>query len=249
MSWSEALWWLPTAAVIAMTALGVFAVAVQQPARPARTVWLAALVFIGAVTIGASVWQQRATNAALGGTAERLAAMRQRIDEIGGLLPGGPRATPGETFDSVTAAFRALTARIEELEDQIRALREKTRSRGIEKETAARLVSYLRQAGSHRVVVSCAPDDMEAFNYANQIATLLREAGWEALGPEKTAIFGEAPAMGVRLFVRPGAVTPEAARILIDAFTRFNVSYQSGIAPSDAIPDPWTTEIFVSHKP
>ena len=39
------------------------------------------------------------------------------------------------------------------------------------------------------------------------------------------------------------------ARILIDAFNRFNIPYQSGIAPSDAIPDPMTTEIFVSHKP
>ena len=248
MSWSEAFWWLPTAAVILMTGLGAAAVA-MQPARPARTMWLALLVFVGALAIGASVWQQRATHAALGGTAERLGAMRQRLDEIGGLLPGGPRATPGETFDSVAVAFRSLNSRIEELENQVRALREKTRSRGIEKDTAARITEYLRQAGSHRVVVSCAPDDMEAFGYANQIAMLLRDAGWDALGPEKTTIFGEAPAMGVRLFVRAGVVTPDAARILIDAFTRFNIPYQSGIAPSDAIPDPLTTEIFVSHKP
>jgi hypothetical protein len=248
MLWSEALWWLPTAAVVAMTAIGFVGVAVQ-PARAARTFWLAVLVFVGALAIGASVWQQRAEHALLGGTAERLGAMRQRVDEIGGMLPGGPRPTPGETFDSVAAAFRGLNSRIEELEDQIRALREKTRSRGIEKETAAKIVEYLRKSGSQRVVVSCAPDDMEAFSYANQIATVLREAGWDAHGPEKTTIFGEAPAMGVRLFVRPGAVTPDAARILIDAFTRFNIPYQSGIAPSDAIPDPWTTEIFVSHKP
>jgi outer membrane murein-binding lipoprotein Lpp len=248
MSWSEALWWLPTGAVILMTAVGVVGIT-AQPGGARRQYWLAVLVFVGALAIGASVWQQRAMHAALGGTAERLGAMRQRLDEIGGLLPGGPRATPGETVDSVAAAFRSLNARIGELEDQIRALREKTRSRGIEKETAAKLIDYLRQSGRHRVVVSCAPDDMEAFNYANQIANLLREAGWEALGPEKTAIFGEVPAMGVRLFVRSGATTPDAARILIDAFTRFNIPYQSGIAPSDAIPDPWTTEVFVSHKP
>lgn len=248
MSWSEKLWWLPTAAVILMTALGVIAIVVQ-PVRPARILWLALLVFGGALAIGASVWQQRATHAAFGGTAERLGAMRQRLDEVGGLLPGGPGATAGETFDSVASAIRSLNGRIGELEGQIRALREKTRSRGIEQETAAKMAEYLRQAGSHRVVVSCAPDDMEAFGYANQIAVLLREAGWDALGPEKTTIFGEAPAMGVRLFVRSGVAAPEAARILIDAFTRFNIPYQSGIAPSDAIPDPWTTEIFVSHKP
>jgi hypothetical protein len=248
MSWSEALWWLPTAAVIVMTALGAIAIA-AQPARRARTGWLAVLVLGGALAIGASAWQQRTTHAVLGSTAERLGALRQRLEEVGGLLPGGPGATAGETFDSVAAAIRSLNARIEELENQIRALREKTRSRSIERATAVRIVEYLRQAGSHRVVVSCAPDDMEAFGYANQLANLLREAGWDALGPEKTTIFGEAPAMGVRLFVRAGAVTPDAARILIDAFTRFNIPYQSGIAPSDAIPDPWTTEIFVSHKP
>jgi hypothetical protein len=248
MSWSEALWWLPTAAVIAMTALGFVAVA-AQPGGARRKYWLAALVFAGAATIGASAWQQRAMHAALGGTAERLGAMRQRVDEIGGLLPGGPRATAGETFDTVAMAIRSLNARIEELEDQVRALREKTRSRGIEQATAVKMAEYLRRAGSQRVVVSCAPDDMEAFNYANQIANLLREAGWDALGPEKTTIFGEAPAMGVRLFVRSGVVTPDAARILIEAFTHFNLPYQSGIAPSDAIPDPATTEVFVSHKP
>jgi hypothetical protein len=248
MSWSEALWWLPTAAVIVMTALGFIAVAVQ-PGSTRRQIWLAALVFTGALAIGGSGWQQRAEHAMLGGTAERLGAMRQRLDEIGGLMPGGPRATPGETFDSVAASFRGLTARIGELEDQIRALREKTRSRGIDKDVAAKMIEYLRQTGGHRVVVSCAPDDMEAFNYANQIANLLREAGWDALGPEKTAIFGEVPAMGVRLFVRSGVVTPDAARVLIDAFIRFNIPYHSGIASSDAIPDPATTEVFISHKP
>jgi outer membrane murein-binding lipoprotein Lpp len=248
MSWSEALWWLPTAAVLAMTGLGFAAVAAQADG-PRRKYWLAALVFAGAVAIGASVWQQKATRAALGGTAEQLNAMRLRLDEIGGLLPGGPGATAGATFDTVAASIRSLNTRIEELENQVRALREKTRSRGIEPAAAAKTAEYLRQVGSQRVVVSCVPDDMEAFNYANQIANLLREAGWEALGPEKTTIFGEAPAMGVRLFVRSGVMAPDAARILIEAFTRFNIPFQSGIAPSDAIPDPMTTELFVSHKP
>src|SRR5688572_2120162 len=102
MSWSEALWWLPTGAVILMTALGVVAMT-AQPGGRRRQFWLAVLVFAGALAIGASVWQQQTTHAALGGTAERLGAMRQRLDEIGSLMPGGPRATPGETFDSVAA--------------------------------------------------------------------------------------------------------------------------------------------------
>jgi hypothetical protein len=248
MSWSEALWWLPTAAVAVTAALGVLAAA-RQPWRPARKYWLLALVIAGALAIGASAWQQNASRQALGDEAARLHALRLRLDEIGGLLPGGPGGTPGETFDTVTSAIRALNARIEELETQIQVLREKTRSRTIDQTTAAKMADYLRQFGGRRVVVSCVPDDIEAFTYANQLANVLREAGWDALGPEKTTIFGEAPAMGVRLFVRGGVLAPEAARFLIDAFTRFNIPYQSGIAPSDAIPDPATTELFVSHKP
>ncbi len=85
--------------------------------------------------------------------------------------------------------------------------------------------------------------------YANQIANVLRAAGWEALGPETTTIFGEAPAMGITLYVRGADAPPEAARLLIDAFTRFNIPYQSGVASSDAIPDPATVELFVGRKP
>jgi hypothetical protein len=55
--------------------------------------------------------------------------------------------------------------------------------------------------------------------------------------------------MGVRLFVHSGAVAPDAAKILIAAFTRFNIPFESGVTPSEAIPDPVTTELFVSHKP
>ena len=99
------------------------------------------------------------------------------------------------------------------------------------------------------MVVSCVPDDVEAYTYANQIANVLRASGWEALGPETTTIFGEAAAMGVALYVRGGGAPPEAARLVLDAFTRFNIPYRSGITPSDAIPDPATVELFVGHKP
>jgi len=38
------------------------------------------------------------------------------------------------------------------------------------------------------------------------------------------------------------------AKILIDAFARFNIPYKSGVSPSDAIPDPATVELFVGPK-
>src|SRR4029077_19746787 len=98
-----------------------------------------------------------------------------------------------------------LNAKIKDLESQIHALQEKSRSREIDEDAAAKMAEYLRQFGGHRVVVSCLPDDVEAYDYANQIANVLRAAGWEALGPETTTIFGEAPARGVTPFFCGGA--------------------------------------------
>ncbi|HKS87872.1 MAG TPA: hypothetical protein VJR70_00400 [Stellaceae bacterium] len=219
-------WWLPAAAVGAMAALALVATA-AQPARPARKYWLATVLVGAALTLGASVWQLRADRAAL-----RDAAAQRRGSE-----------------SRLQARVEAQNARIADLENRLSDLRAAARHRAIPGETAAKLASELREKGSHRVVVSCAPDDVEAFAYATQIANLLRTAGWEALGPEATTIFGEAPAMGLRLYVRGGSGPPEAAAILIDAFTRFNIPFESGLTPSDAIPDPATTEIFVSRKP
>ncbi len=249
----ETLWWLPTAAVAAIAVLGVVAVA-ATPREPAlgrgRRWWIVVLLACGALAVGASAWQQARSRDALGGEAARLRQLGERLDALGRQLPAGPGASADETFDSVTAAIIALNAKIKDLEGQIETLREKNRTRSIAPDVAEKLADYLRQAGAHRVVVSCLPDDLEAFTYANQLANVLRLAGWEALGPEKTTIFGEAPAIGIRLYVRSTAsAPPETGKILTDAFTRFNIPYQSGITPSDAIPDPATVELFVGPKP
>ena len=241
-------WWLPTASVAALAVLGFLAFA-RQPWRPSRKYWLAAMLLAGALAIGASAWQQNAGRAALVRETARLDEVWSRLDEVGRLLPAGPGTTPGETFDTVAAALVALNARIKDLESQIVALREKNRTRTIDSDTAAKSAEYLRRFGGHRVVVSCVPDDVEAYTYANQIANMLRASGWEALGPETTTIFGEAAAMGVTLYVRGGGAPPEAAMLVLDAFARFNIPYRSGITPSAAIPDPATVELFVGHKP
>ena len=257
MSWVEAaLWWLPSAAVAAMTVLGLVAVA-TQPSRPARKYWFAAVLICGALAIGASAGQQNNSRALLGQETARLHELWSRLDEVGRLLPAGPGTTPGETpgetLDTVAAALVALNARIKDLENQIHALQEKSRTRAIDPDTATKMAEYLRRfgrpLGTRRVVVSCVPGDVEAYSYANQIANVLRASGWEALGPETTTIFGEAPAMGVTLFVRGGGAPPEAATLVLDAFARFNIPYRSGVTPSAAIPDPATVELFVGHKP
>jgi hypothetical protein len=249
MAWIEAVrWWLPTAAVVGMTAFAVVAFA-MQPWRPVRKYWLAALLVGGALAIGASVWQQHASRVARGHERARLDDMTARLDNLARLLQAEPGASPSRTFDAITAAIVAMNTQLRELDSQVDTLQEKFRIRSIDPDASAKIAEYLRQFGSHRVVVSCLPDDVEAYTYANQIANVLRAAGWEALGPETTTIFGEAPAMGITLYARGGATPPEAARLLIDAFSRFNIPYRSGVAPSDAIPDPATVELFVGHKP
>jgi hypothetical protein len=248
MNWAEALWWLPTAAVAAMTALALLAAA-ATPARPGKKYWVVAVLLLGALATGGTAWQQERSHRALTGETARLRELAARLDEVAGLLAPAPGTAAERGFGTVTAGIVALKNKIEDLQDQIRALKEKARGRIIDPDTAAKIAEYLRPQGAHRVVVSCAPDDLEAYTYANQIANVLRAAGWEAPGLETTTIFGEAPAINVRLYVRSGAQPPDAARLLLDAFARFNIPAQAGITPSDAIPDPATTEIFVSHKP
>lgn len=232
--------WLPTIAVAMMTVLAFLAALAQAP-RMTKLYWLTAVLVCGALAIAVAAWQQSRELAQLRDLSSHLGALAR-------LLPGGPPASPEQTVDSLATSMYSLNSRINELQAQIEALREKGKTRAIDSDTVTKLADYLRPFGSHRVVVSCVPDDVEAFTYANQIANVLRAAGWDAHGPETTAIFGDAPAMGIRLYVRSG-VAPDAAKILLDAFTRFDIPFKSGTTSNDMIPDNTTVELFVSHKP
>ena len=69
-------------------------------------------------------------------------------------------------------------------------------------------------------------------------------------GPSSVGIpkaIGLVPRIG--LMPPSGATAPSAAKILVDAFARFNIPYQSGIAADDNIPDTATVELFVAKKP
>jgi hypothetical protein len=248
MNWGEALWWVPSAAAAVVAMVAVAAVAMQPP-HPHKKYWMAAVLVAGLVAIGAGGWQQATSRAAIAGEAGKLHDLMARLDAVGHLLPAAPGAAHDGGFATVTAGINALKAKIADLQDQVRDLKQQSSHRTIVAEVAAKLADFLRQSGSYRVVVSCVPDDVEAFDYANRIANVLRAAGWDASGPEKTTIFGEAPAMGVKLFVRSGVTPPPAVDMLITAFTRFNIPYQSGVTPNDAIPDPATVELFVAPKP
>jgi len=243
----EALFWLPTAAVAAVALLALI-VALAQPRRLAKTVWIVVTLIVGTAAIGAAAWRQWESRVEIAGEAAKLRAVGTHLDEVGRQLPAAGQPSRSENFDSVAGAVDTLNGKIDALAAGIQTLREKSRHREIATQTADKMAEYLRQFGSNRVVVSCVPNDVEAHGYANQIATVLRAAGWDALGPEETKIFGDAPGMGITLYVKGSGKGAEAARILIDAFGRFNIPYRSGIAMSEANPDPATVELFVGRK-
>ncbi|MGH7095556.1 MAG: hypothetical protein ACREFB_18730 [Stellaceae bacterium] len=270
MSWDGVLPWVPTVAVIALV-LAACAAAVVLPQRPAaRRVGLAAILLCGGIAVGATVRVGRQEHrmvadregAALGSAATergnaiatrtdmlaRLHAAVGRLGSIAQLLPPVGDPPPARSFDSVAAGFAALDAQSDDLEGRVKAFRGAAHARKIDDATAAAMVAYLHPLGPHRVVVSCAPHDVEAFNYADRITTILKRAGWDAEGPEATAIFGTGSEMGISLYVRGGA-PPEAAHQLLAAFARFNIPYESRIASNGDIPDNETVELFVGKKP
>jgi hypothetical protein len=229
---------------------------IEAIALPARWwpkgLWGAIVIVLGTLAAGVAIWEQQQTNEAAAAIVdEELAALRglwTQWQAIAATLPPPPDAKPAATFETVAEAVASLSAEVASIQAQIEALRAKAKARSVDADTAAALADYLRPFGAHRVVVSCAPDDVEAYTYANQLAGTLRAAGWDAPGPELSRVPGGAPSMALSLFTRDPR-SPEAARLLVDAFTRFNIPFRAGIAPNEAIPDPATAEIYVAPKP
>jgi hypothetical protein len=122
------------------------------------------------------------------------------------------------------------------------------RTRTIDPDTAARLAAYLKKSGSRSVVVSAISGDLEAYDYANRLANLLRAAGWQVGGPESTQVFGDIHAIGVNVFANP-AQKSDTAKILTDAFRKFDIPYEPRVTPSGAVPDNDAVELFVGALP
>ncbi len=240
--------WVPVAAVAAMTLFACAAAALLPERVALKRSWLAAAIVCGGIALAATVWQGRHQAVALDSVVEQLQGTWRRLDRIGLTLPAVPGPGANASFDSVRGGFAALADKAYRLDRQIDALRHEKLGRTIDDKTAAAMIAYLRPFGRHRVVVSCVPNDVEAYDYSNRIVTILREAGWDAVGPETTTIFGAEPAMGINLYVR-GGQAPQAADLLLKAFVRFNIPYESRVASNDAIPDNDTVELFVGKKP
>ena len=54
--------------------------------------------------------------------------------------------------------------------------------------------------------------------------------------------------MGINLYVNADDHT-DTVKVLLDAFAKFSIPYQSRVTPSQAIPDTETVELFIAAMP
>lgn len=149
---------------------------------------------------------------------------------------------------SAAAAAPQVAARIAALQASLAKARQPRRTRALAPATAAKLAVDLKKSGSRQVIVSAIPGDLEAYDYANQLAGALRAAGWRAGGPELTRAFGDIHAVGVNLFVNP-AQSSDTARLLTAAFDRLAIPYEPRVTPEGVVPAGDAVELFVGALP
>jgi hypothetical protein len=221
--------WLPLLLVIIVTALALTATGSSPTAASGRRLWMASILVFGCLAIAATVWLGRREGEealALAGTSA---------------APQVPPAAPNGS------SVASLNFRIRVLEDRVKELEAGRHARSISQKSADDLSSYLKQFGSRRVIVSCIPDDIEAYQYANQLVNILKAANWQVQGPQPTKIFGDLRAPGINFYVN-GDNSSDAIKILLDGFAKFNIPYQSRVTPSGAIPDTETVELFIGTQ-
>ncbi len=144
--------------------------------------------------------------------------------------------------------FAAQTKQVQALEDQIDTLKQITKRRTISADTGGKLADYLRTFGTHQVMVSCSPGDIEAYHYATEIVNVLKSANWDARGPETTIIFGDIKSMAINVYDNSDGRS-DTMKILLAGLAKFGIPYQSLVPPSEALPDNGTVELFIATKP
>jgi hypothetical protein len=221
--------WLPTVLVIILTAVALTEAGSSAATTTNRRLWMASIILVGSLAIAGAVWQVQRTVAASAALAGMTAL---------------PEASNRERSEPTTSD---LTKQVKALEDRIRELEAGRQLRTIATDNADKLVAYLRQFGNRRVIVSCTPEDIEAYQYANQLVNILKSGNWDVQGPQVTKIFGDIRAPGINVYVSREDHS-DTAKILLDGFAKFNIPYQSRVTPSQAIPDAETVELFIGTR-
>lgn len=218
--------WLPILLVVLVTAMALSGVRSPPASASGRRLWMASILACGCLAIAGMVWESR-----------------QPSEDPATL--SGTTASPGSLYANRKGrTVSELTKQVKALEDRVSELEAGRQTRTITPETADKFAEYLRQFGPRRAIVSCIPDDLEAYQYANQLVNILKAAGWEAQGPEMTRIFGDMRGPGINFYVGSDNHS-DAAKLLLDGFAKFNIPYRSRVTPSQAIPDGETVELFI----
>jgi hypothetical protein len=212
--------WGPVALVILVAALSLTVAGAPPARRGTRRLWTAAIFVCGSLAVAGTVWQAQEI-------LHRNAATLTLRRPGKGAVAGTARAAPQDRF---AAAQQPAPARV------------------VAPDTTAKLAAYLKKSGSHAVIVSAIPGDIEAYDYANQLVNLLHAADWQVGGPEITRVFGGIHAVGVNVFANP-TQAGDTAKILIDAFRKFNIPYQPRVTPNGAVPASDAVELFVGALP
>ena len=211
--------WVPAGLVILMAALGLTVAGSPPVSRGARRFWMAAIFVCGSLAVAGTVWQAQDS---LYRRSEATALLRQ--------VPAG------------TAVALAAPQEREATAPQ------PAQARAIDSDAATKLAAYLKKAGSRSIVVSAISGDIEAYDYADQLANLLRAAGWQVGGPQSTQVFGDLHAVGVNVFANP-TQNSDTAKILVEAFRKFDIPYEPRVTPSGVVPDSDAVELFVGALP
>jgi hypothetical protein len=221
--------WLPTVLVIILTAVALTEAGSSPATARYRRLWMASIILIGSLAIAGAVWQG------------------QRVVDDSAALAGTTASPEASNREHNEPTVSDLTKQVKALEDHIRELEAAKQVRTITPDNADKLVAYLRQFGNRRVIVSCIPEDIEAYQYANQLVNILKAGNWNAQGPQVTKIFGDVRAPGINVYVN-GEDHSDTVKILLDGFAKFNIPYQSRVTPSQAIPDAETVELFIGTR-
>ena len=188
---------------------------------------------------------------ALAGTASRPVVRQLGMSTIvllGGLAVAATVWQARNAANQINANL-AATEQVNALEDQLTKLKERIRRRTISTDTATKLADYLRPFGVHKVVVSCLPNDIEAYHYATEILNVLKSANWDARGPETTTIFGDIKSMSINVYDSGSTNGSDTTKILLAGLAKSGIPYQSRVPPSEALPEGETVELFIGAKP